>query len=72
MNRDPIVEEVRQVRERLLAKFGGDLSQYVDHLIEAQEQDRDRLVTREEVLQRKRETERCLSTAEENDRPTMP
>jgi hypothetical protein len=55
MNRDPIVEETRQVRQRLLAQFDGDLGKYVDHLIEEQAQDRDRLVTREEVLRRKKE-----------------
>jgi hypothetical protein len=55
MNCDPIVEETRQVRERLLAQFGGDLEKHVDHLIEEQAKDRDRLVTKEEVLRRKRE-----------------
>ncbi len=55
MNCDPIVEETRQVRERLLAQFGGDLEKYVDHLIEEQAKDRDRLVTKEEVLRRKHE-----------------
>lgn len=55
MNRDPIVEETREVRERLLAQFDGDLGKYVDHLIEEQVQDRDRLVTKEEVLRRKHE-----------------
>jgi hypothetical protein len=53
--RDPIVEEVRQVRERLLAQFGGDLGKYVDHLMDEQLQDRDRLVTKEDVLRQKRE-----------------
>jgi hypothetical protein len=55
MNCDPIVEETRQVRERLLAQFDGDLEKYVDNLIEEQAQDRERLVTKEEVLRRKRE-----------------
>ena len=54
-NRDPIVERTRLVRERLLAQFDGDLGKYVDHLIEEQAQDRDRLVTKEEVLRRKHE-----------------
>jgi hypothetical protein len=57
MNHDPIVEETRRVRERLLAQFGGDLGKYVDHLIEEQAKDRDRLVTKEEVLRRKHESE---------------
>jgi len=56
MSHDPIVEETRQVRERLLAQFGGDLGKYVDHLIEEQAKDRDRLVTKEEVLRRKHES----------------
>jgi hypothetical protein len=55
MSRDPIVEETREVRERLLAQFGGDMRKYVDHLIEEQAQDRDRLVTKEDVLRLKQE-----------------
>ena len=55
MNHDPIVEETRRVRQQLLAQFGGDLGKYVDHLIEEQAKDRDRLVTKEEVLRRKQE-----------------
>ena len=57
MNHDPIVEETRRVRERLLAQFGGDLGKYVDHLIEEQAKDPDRLVTKEEVLRKKHESE---------------
>ena len=55
MIHDPIVEEIHQVRERLLAQFDGDLSKYVDHLMKEQSQDRDRLVTKEDVLRRKLE-----------------
>lgn len=50
MSHDPIVDETRRVREGLLAQFGGDLAKYVDHLIEEQAKDRDRLVTKEEIL----------------------
>ena len=57
MNRDPIVEETRRVRERLLAQFGGDLSKYMDHLMEEQAKNPDRLVTKEEVLRKNRESE---------------
>ena len=56
MNHDPIVEETRRVRQQLLAQFGGDLGKYVDHLIEEQAKDQDRLVTKEEVLRRKLES----------------
>ena len=53
MNYDPIVEETRQVREQLLAQFDGDLGKYVDHLIEEEAKDHDRMVTKEEILRRK-------------------
>jgi hypothetical protein len=56
--RDHIVEETRRVRERLLAQFGGDLTKYVDHLMEEEAKDRDRLVAKEEVLRRKRGSEK--------------
>ena len=57
MTHNPIVDETRQVRERLLAQFGGDLKKYVDHLIEEQAKDQDRLVTKEELLRRKQQSE---------------
>jgi hypothetical protein len=57
MSRDPIVEETRRVRESLLAQFDGNLGKYVDHLVEEQAKDRDRLVTKEEVVRRKHKNE---------------
>jgi hypothetical protein len=48
-NRDPIVEEIRRIRDRMLAECGGDFQKYMDRIREAQEHDRDRLVTKEEV-----------------------
>jgi hypothetical protein len=57
MTNDPIVDETRRVRKRLLAQFDGDLGKYVDRLIEEQAKDRDRLVTKEEVLRKKHESE---------------
>ena len=57
MSHDPIVDETRRARERLLAQFGGDLGKYVDHLIEEQAKDRDRVITKEEVLRKKHEHE---------------
>jgi methyltransferase-like protein len=50
---DPIVEEIHRIRDRMLAECGGDFEKYMDRIREAQEQDRDRLVTKEEVLRRK-------------------
>jgi hypothetical protein len=43
---DPIVEEVHQTRERLLAKYGGSEG-YAEHLRELEMELADRLVTRE-------------------------
>ena len=56
VNVDFPVEEIRQVREQLLAQFDGDLGKYVNHLIEEEAKDHDRLITKEEVLRRKRES----------------
>jgi hypothetical protein len=53
MTEDPIVEEVHRIRDRLLAECGGDFQKYMDRIREAESQDRDRLVTKEEVLRRK-------------------
>ena len=55
MNHDPIAEEIHRVRDRMLAECGGDFQKYMDRIREAQVQDRDRLVTKEEVLRRKAE-----------------
>jgi len=54
MIHDPIVEEIHRIRDHMLAECGGDFQKYMDRIREAQEQDRDRLVTKEEVLRRKR------------------
>ena len=54
---DPIVEEIHRTRDRMLAECEGDFEKYMDRLREAQEQDCDRLLTKEEVLRRKREAQ---------------
>jgi hypothetical protein len=54
MTHDP-VEEIRRTRDQMLADCGGDFQKYMDRIRKAQDQDRDRLVTKEEVLRRKRE-----------------
>jgi hypothetical protein len=55
MNPDPIVEEIRVVRERILAQFDGDLSKYVEALINAQGEHGSQLVTKEELVRKKQE-----------------
>jgi len=49
MLNDPIVAEIHRVRERLLAECGGDMQKYLDRLREAQIQDKDRLVTKDQM-----------------------
>jgi hypothetical protein len=46
----PIVDEVRRRRSEISARFGDDLDRYVDHLLELQEQYRDRLVSQITVV----------------------
>jgi hypothetical protein len=53
--RNPIVEEIHRVRDQMWAECGGDFQKYMDRIRDAQEQDRDRLITKEELLQRKQE-----------------
>ena len=43
--KDPIVEEVRRVREEILREFGGDFSKYLDYL-RIQEKKRGKRVVR--------------------------
>ena len=41
MNRDPIVEEVHQTRQKILEECGGDLDRLLDHLKVSEKQDQD-------------------------------
>ncbi len=45
MIHDPIVEEVRQARQKILADCGGDLDKLLDRLKAAEAQDRGRVVS---------------------------
>jgi hypothetical protein len=45
MNRDPIVEEVRQARQKILEDCGGDLEKLLDRLKAAESKDRSRVVS---------------------------
>ena len=40
MNRDPIVEEIHQTRQKILEECGGDLDRLLDHLKASEKQDR--------------------------------
>ena len=60
MSRDPVVEEVRRIREEIAAEFGFDLSKIIDHLIERQQQHGDNLVA---LPPTRRHTHDALSSA---------
>lgn len=49
-NDGPIVEEVRKRRAALLARFGGDLNLYFEHIRKMQERHKDRLVSQVTVV----------------------
>ena len=49
MLNDPIVEEIHRIRAKMLAECGGDMKKYLDRLREAQIQDKDRLVRKDQM-----------------------
>ena len=51
MNNDPIVEEIHQIRGRLLAECNGDIDRLLDRY--KQSEDRDRVVTLKDVEERR-------------------
>lgn len=55
MNDDPIVEEIRQIRARLLAECGGDLDRLLDRY--KQSEDPNRVVTLKDVEERRQRAE---------------
>jgi hypothetical protein len=57
MKHDPIVEEIHQIRQKMLAACHGNLTQLLDQLQAAEAQDRDRLVSLTS-FQAKRQEER--------------
>ena len=60
MNNDSIVEEIHQIRDRLLTECNGDL----DHLLDRykQSEDRNRIVTLKDVEQRRQIAQQRLLT----------
>jgi hypothetical protein len=60
MNNDPIVEEIHEIRAKLLAECEGDLDKLLDRYRMSEGQDRDRLVTFEDVP---REPDRTLDAS---------
>ncbi len=54
MNRDPIVDEVRQVRQQILDDCGGNLDKLLDRLKAAETKDHGRVVSLESVRNHER------------------
>ena len=58
MWKDPVVKEVREARQKILERFGGDLAKYCDHLRQEQAEHPERYVSKEELdAQRKAKSE---------------
>ena len=49
MWKDPVVEEVREARQNILERFGGDLAKYCDHLRQEQAEHPERYVSKAEL-----------------------
>ena len=61
MSRDPIVDEIRRVREKILEDCGGDLEKVLDRLKAAEAQDQNRIVSATSLRQ-----------DSQHDRPRIP
>ncbi|HUT33921.1 MAG TPA: hypothetical protein VNE39_10590 [Planctomycetota bacterium] len=46
MARDPIVEEIHEIRRKMLAECGGDFDKFFDRLMAAQKRRKGRLVSK--------------------------
>ena len=57
---DPIVQEIHETRRRIMAECGDDVERLIDRLKAAELQDRDRLVTKEELERRARSSEAAI------------
>jgi hypothetical protein len=47
MWKDPVVEEIREARHKILERFGGDLTKYAEHLRQEQAKHPERYVSNE-------------------------
>lgn len=52
MNRDPIVEEVHRVREKMWDECGGDLDRLIEFLRAGEARHRERIISKEELDRR--------------------
>lgn len=62
MRKAPIVEEIHEVRAKLLAECGGDLDKYFDRLKAMEAKDPERLIAAEEFRKLKEQSEKKAGT----------
>ena len=55
---DPIVEDIYQARQKILDRYNGDLTKWMEHLKAAEARHPDRLVTLETVRKKRESAER--------------
>ncbi|MBU1598933.1 hypothetical protein KKG61_02310 [bacterium] len=64
MKKDPIVEEIHRIREKILDECGGDIEKFMDHLKACESKDKDRIISwdvqRKRMTTSKHLTSRCL------------
>ncbi len=48
MTNDPIVEEVRNIRKKMLAEHGGDIDKLIDYLKEKEMTEKERVISIDE------------------------
>jgi hypothetical protein len=58
MTKDPIIEEIHRIREKMLEECGGDLEKLMDRLKARESRHKDRLVSEKDI---KRNTPRSPS-----------
>ena len=58
MWKDPIVEEIHRIREKMLSECGGDLDKLIERLKAAEAEHPERLITAEELRKLREESDR--------------
>jgi len=52
VRKDPIVEEIHQIRQKLLEKYDGDLEKLMEYLKSCEKEHQAQVVTRDELKKR--------------------
>ena len=68
MIRDPIVEEIHQVREKLLAECNDNLDRLLDRYKSSEAQDQNRVVSLQDVQRKSRSVGRSTTSTHEESK----